>query len=195
LLKFPTKNSVELVTPMKRLLFALGTLVLATFSSAETYAADGFDSVRCNAPVPAALIGKHMSNEPVMATESRHKAIALKDLGASEINDHLNAISWMICGAEYMLLQDGKDIVRDVLPFPTHSRAAPEFLGTCQVNGKDTPEQITAVLDNTGEHAGKPQLPATHAWRIDEGHAKFVPMATAGLACPRDGIITADGGM
>ena len=37
-------------------------------------------------------------------------------------------------------------------------------------------------------------LPAKVAWKIDEKTKKFVSLPTKGLRCPRNGIITADGG-
>ena len=63
-----------------------------------------------------------MSNEKIVVLEERHKDLELKDLGASEVSDRLTVISWRICGEEYVLLED-KDLVRDVLKFPTHSKA------------------------------------------------------------------------
>jgi hypothetical protein len=32
------------------------------------------------------------------------------------------------------------------------------------------------------------------AWKIDEKQMKFIELKPEGLRCPRDGIITADGG-
>jgi hypothetical protein len=59
--------------------------------------------------------------------EERHKDLELKDVGASEISDRLNVISWRICGEEYVLLED-KDVVRDVLKFPKHSKTRGHLL-------------------------------------------------------------------
>ena len=119
-----------------------------------------------------------------------HKALGLKDLGSDMISDRLSSVNWRICGTEYILLED--IIVRDVLPFPSHSKDAPAFTGVCQVNGKDVPEFIVAVLNYK---AGTEPLTASAAWRIDEQRAKFVTMSTDGLLCPRTGIFTTDGGM
>ena len=68
-----------------------------------------------------------MSNETIVVLEERHKDLGLKDVGASEISDRLNVISWRICGEEYVLLED-KDVVRDVLKFPKHSKDSPHLL-------------------------------------------------------------------
>jgi hypothetical protein len=114
----------------------------------------------------------------------------LKALGASEISDRLTVISWRICGDEYVLLED-KDVVRDVLKFPKHSKESPEFIGSCQFNGPDIPGVAIGVLKNQD---GVQILPAVIAWKIDEKQMKFVELKTEGLRCSRDGIITADGG-
>jgi hypothetical protein len=92
-----------------------------------------------------------------------------------------------------MLLQD-KSIVRDVLKVPAHSKKSPEFIGTCDINGKETKAIVVAILDNETE-SGAPTLPAKIAWKIDEKKAKFVSLPTAGLRCTRSGISTVDGGL
>ena len=132
-----------------------------------------------------------MSNEKIVVLEERHKDLGLKDLGASEISDRLNAISWRICGEEYVLLED-KDAVRDVLKFPKHSKDTPAFIGSCQLNGRDVPGTAIGVLKNEN---GVAILPAVSAWKIEDKQMKFVELKTEGLRCSRDGIITADGGL
>jgi len=128
----------------------------------------------------------------VATLEGRHKDIGLKDLGASEVSDQLSEISWQICGSEFMLLEDNNSVVQDVLLFPPHSKSAPEFVGACKLNGQEMPETIVAVLANKD---GVDVLSATSAWRIDKTDKKFVKIFTDGLICPRDGIITDDGGL
>jgi hypothetical protein len=154
-------------------------------------AADLFTKVKCDADIPKALIGGVLSNERTSAIEARHKDLGLKDLGGSDLAGGLFLGSWMICGNEYQMIMDKKLIVRDVLQFPKHSKASPEFLGSCKINGKAQPGDIIAVLNNQG---GGENLAATSAWKIDTKTAKFVKLATEGLQCPRSGIITADGG-
>lgn len=132
-----------------------------------------------------------MPNEKVVVLEGRHKDLGLKDLGASEISDQVSVISWRICGEEYVLLEE-KDIVRDVLKFPKHSKDSPAFVGSCQVNGRDLPGTAIGVLKN---EEGVKILPAVSAWKIDEKQMKFTELKTAELRCSRDGIITADGGL
>src|SRR5262249_15381563 len=102
----------------------------------------------------------------------------------------LSTVWWRICGAEYVLLED--DHVRDVLPFPSHSKQAPAFTGTCQANGRNVQDIIVAVLNYK---AGTEPLTASAAWKIDKKRAKFDKIATEGLLCPRSGISTVDGGM
>jgi hypothetical protein len=166
-------------------------LVLALLYSGSVCGADGFDSVRCGSDVRKALLGRKMRNETIVVLEERHKDLGLKDLGASEISDILSIISWRICGEEYVLLED-KDVVRDVLKFPKHSKESPEFMGSCQLNGHDVPGTVIGVLKNED---GVKILPAAAAWKIDEKQMKFVELKPEGLRCSRDGIITADGGL
>ena len=169
---------------------AILTLVFPLFCGSSICNADGFDSVRCGSDVRKALVGRTMSNERIVVLEERHKDLGLKDLGALEISDRLTVISWRICGEEYALLED-KDVVRDVLKFPKHSKDSPQFIGSCQLNGHDLPGTAIGVLKN--EH-GVEILPAMTAWKIDDEQIKFVQLQTEGLRCSRDGIITADGG-
>jgi hypothetical protein len=173
--------------PMKAIVCLL--ILLLPFSN-PAYASDGFEKVECGTDIPKALIGRRTSNERVVDIEARHKALGLKDLGSDMISDHLSSVNWLICGTEYILLED--DTVRDVLPFPPHSKEAPAFTGVCQVNGKDVPGLIVAVLNYK---AGAEPLTASAAWKIDEKRAKFVTMSTDGLLCPRSGIFTIDGGV
>jgi hypothetical protein len=166
-------------------------LVLSLFCSSSIRGGDGFDSVRCGSDVRKALLGCKMSNEKIVALEERHKDLGLKDLGASEISDRLTVMSWRICGEEYVLLED-KDVVRDVLKFPKHSKDSPAFIGSCQLNGHDVPGTAIGVLKNEN---GVEILPAVSAWKIDNKQMKFIELNTPELRCSRDGIITADGGL
>jgi hypothetical protein len=152
-------------------------------------AADQFDKVQCGSDIPKVLTGQRSSNDRVVAIEGRHKDLSLKNLGSDEISDRLSSTHWLICGNEFVTLED--DRVRDVLPFPPHSREAPAFSGICQVNGKDVPEVIVAVLSF---RPGTEPLAASAAWKIDSKRAKFVKTSTDGLTCPRSGIATVDGG-
>ena len=173
---------------MKSVIGILATAFL--FCGNASYAQDGFSSVRCGSDVAKALIGRTMSNERVAVLEERHKDLGLHDLGGSEISDHLFLGSWQICGDEYALLE-AKNVVRDVLKFPKHSKDSPAFIGSCQRNGKEISGTIIAILRN---EKGGESLSATAAWKIDEQGTKFVELRTEGLRCPRDGVITVDGG-
>ena len=165
-------------------------LVLPLFYRVNICNADGFESIRCGADITKALLGRRMPNEKIVAIEARHKDLGLKDLGGTEISDRLFLASWQICGEEYVLLE-AKDVVKDVLKFPRHSKDSPQFIGSCQLNGHDVPGTAIGVLKN--EDGGE-TLPAEIAWKIDEKQVKFVPLQTEGLRCSRDGIVTADGG-
>jgi len=166
-------------------------LVLPLVCMSGNCDADEFDSVHCGSDVGKGLLGRTMSNEKVSVLEERHKDLGLKDLGGTEISDHLFLISWRICGEEYALLEE-KDVVRDVLKSPKHSKDSPQFVGSCQLNGHDLPGTIIGVLKNE-DYAQL--LSAVIAWKIDDKQKKFVKLQTEGLRCSRDGIITADGGL
>ncbi|MGE5209063.1 MAG: hypothetical protein ACM3KL_07010 [Alphaproteobacteria bacterium] len=166
-------------------------LVLPLFCASRICAADGFDAVQCGSDIVKALLGRKMPNEKVSVLQERHKDLGLEDLGGSEISDRLFLVSWRICGAEYVLLEDD-DVVRDVLKFPEHSKSAPQFVGSCQSNGHDLPGSAIGMLKN---EEGVEMLPVVVAWKIDEKQVKFVKLQTEGLRCSRDGIITADGGL
>jgi hypothetical protein len=157
----------------------------------DTAFADEFQNLKCGTDIPKAMIGKHSSNGPVVEFEKKYRALGLKGLGADEISDSLSSVSWLICGAEYVELIDRRGLVRDVVPFPPHSRSAPAFSGICQAKGRDLPDIILAVLD--GSTSADP-LPVKTAWKIDQKAARFVPVSERGLTCPRSGIYTVDGG-
>ena len=178
--------------------FILFALMMVT---PKMWAIDPFSGIKCGADIPKALIGKRESRERAALLEERHKDLGLKDLGGSEISDRLFLASWRICGSEYDLLLDTKSgLIRDVLPFPPHSAASPQFIGACQVDGKDVPGPVLAILNNSArynardENLVKTMLKATAAWNIDEAKMKFVKRPTENLACPLDGIATQDGG-
>lgn len=169
-------------------------LITALFFFNPAFAgSDGFNAIRCDSDVAKALIGQKMSNEKIVDLEKRHQDLGLKDLGATEISGRLSCISWLICGSEFMLLQD-ESTVRDVLKVPPHSKKSPEFIGACEVNGKETKTIVVAILDNEKENDAQ-TLPAKIAWKIDEKKAKFVSLPAEGLRCARSGVNTLDGGL
>jgi hypothetical protein len=176
-------------------------LFLLIIVCGKAWALDEFEGIKCGADIPKSLIGKHDSNERVVVLEKRHRDLGLEDLGGTEISDRLFLVSWQICGSEYELLVNTKTrLVRDVLPFPPHSATSPQFIGTCQADGKEIPEAVVAVLDNSAGYnakdgkLAKTMLKTTAAWTIDEIKEKFVKQSTENLGCPLGGIDTLDGG-
>jgi hypothetical protein len=153
--------------------------------------ADEFQKARCGSSIPKAMIGQRTSNERVVVLEEKYRALGLKDLGADEISDRLSSINWRICGAEFIALVERNGLVRDVLPFPAHSKRSPAFAGICQVKGRDLPDIIIAILDGS---PAADYFPVQLAWKVDQQHAKFVAASIEGLVCPRSGIYTVDGG-
>ena len=167
-------------------------LAFITVASAQIVSADEFEKVQCGGDIAKALIGERGSDERIVVIEKRHSKLGLKHLGADEISDRLSSINWLICGAEYLVLVDRRGTVGDAMPLPAHSRQSPAFSGMCQLNGKDLPDIIFAILDGA---PAKDPLPAVAAWKIDQQHAKFVKLSSEGLLCPRSGIYTIDGGL
>jgi len=162
------------------------------FGCGQAAVADEFKNVKCASDIPKALIGQHASNEPVVVTEKRHRALGLKHLGADETSDQLSSIDWLICGSEFVTLVDRKGFVRDAIAFPPHSRKAPAYSGYCELNGRKLPDIFVAVLD--GGEQKDDYLPVLSAWKIDLKGAKFIKASSEGLRCPRSGIYTVDGG-
>ncbi len=173
---------------MKRLCCLLALICLASASAR----ADEFSKVQCGTDIAKALIGQRGVNERVVVTEKKYAKLGLKHLGADEISDNLSSINWLICGAEYIVLVDRRNVIGDAIAWPAHSKQSPAFSGICRRGGKELPDIIVGILDGT--HAGDP-LPALSAWKIDQQRAKFVKISTEGLLCPRSGIYTVDGGL
>ena len=170
------------------LLLVTGLLVTNAFGGS-----DAFNGIQCDSDIPKALTGKPMSNQRVADLEKRHADLGLKDLGGDEISDHLSTTSWLICGSEFLLLED-ESFVRDVLKVPAHSKTSPFFIGSCELNGKESKDILVAILDNEKE-TGASALPAKVAWKIDQKKMKFVSVPVEGLRCPRSGVITLNGGL
>jgi hypothetical protein len=186
----PNQALERTATCLKLGIFFLVTSLLVTNAWGGS---DEFDGIKCNSDIAKALIGKHTLNERIVVLEKRHADLGLKHLGADEISDRLNSISWSICGSEYMVLED-MSVVRDVLKVPPHSKTLPLFLGMCEMNGKESKDIVVAILDNEKETDAN-ALPAKVAWKIDQKNMKFVSLPIEGLRCPRTGVITSDGGL
>jgi hypothetical protein len=66
------------------------------------------------------------------------------------------------------------------------------FVEKCQLDGKDVPDAVIAILDNSQKN--KPtgyfaqiMLPVKIAWRIDERLEKFISMPIEHLSCAISG--------
>jgi hypothetical protein len=179
--------------------FKLLVILLLVMVCGNVRAMDAFQGLKCGADIPRFLIGKRNSSERVVVLEQRHADLGLKGLGGTYIShdDRLFLFSWQICGSEYeLLLNLNNGLIRDVLRFPPHSANSPMFIGTCQADGRQAPEVLVAVLNNSAGHNAKAKimLKATVAWRIDETKEKFAKQPAENLECPSDRIITLDGG-
>jgi hypothetical protein len=165
----------------------MGSLVTNAFGGS-----DAFNGVQCGSDIPKALTGKRMSNQRVADLEKRHADLGLKDLGGDEISEHLSSTLWLICGSEYLLLED-ESFVRDVLKVPPHSKTSPFFIGSCELNGKESKDILVAILDNE-KATDASALSARVAWKIDQKQMKFISVPVEGLRCPRSGVNTSDSG-
>lgn len=170
------------------LLLVTGLLVTNAFGGS-----DAFEGIECGSDIPKALRGKRMSNQRVADLEKRHGDLGLKDLGGDEISEHLSTTSWSICGSEYLLLED-ESFVRDVIKVPPHSKTSPFFIGSCEMNGKESKDILVAILDNE-KVTDASALAVKVAWKIDQKKRKFVTVPVEGLRCPRSAVITSDGGL
>jgi hypothetical protein len=173
-------------------------LVLAALLSVRAQAADEFSGVTCGFNVSKALIGKRTSTTRAAVIEGRHTDLGLKDLGGFEVSDRLFLVSWLICGTEFEVLENvKKKLIVDVLGFPSHSASSPQFMGACQVDSKELPETVIAILDNSAGYSArnaKSFLKATAAWKIDELRERFEAISRDNLKCPLSGVVTEDGG-
>lgn len=135
-----------------------------------------FDGLTCQSSIEHDLVGRQMSNEPVVKIEARYKSLDLKDDGADEISDQLNAIFWHICGDQYVLLMK-KDRVQTALKVPEQYRA--KDLIPCEPTDKTRKGYIIAV-------PGKPGAKSIHAdaaWVLDEKQGRFVTLDSTKLEC------------
>ncbi len=153
------------------------------------WAGDEFSSVRCGGDIPRALLGKTVKGEKVRVTEGRHKDIGLEHLGIDELPTDSYLSTWRICGKEYFLLVDGRDVIRDVLLFPGHDTNSPAFGGYCLIDDKEVPDYIYGVLE---KKAGMETYSVKAAWKVDEKYRKFVSMPVDGMHCPSDNIFSVD---
>ncbi len=164
-------------------------------------AQDAFDSVRCGNNIPMAIIGKIQPSGRVVAIESKHRDIGLKDEGSTEVSNDLYIIGWLICGSQFELLVDKNNVIRDVLPF-THSRKQPAAGGPCTMDGREIPDEVLAILNipvplPANQRYGlndTSTAQAIKAWRVDEVAARFVELPAERIRCPLRNIYTKDGG-
>jgi hypothetical protein len=162
-------------------LLSLATLTLACGPAA---AADGFDGIACGSDIATVLKGRHLSDGPIENTESAHKDLGLKDLGANEL-DWGSETWWKICGTAYVAISDRHQIIHDVLKIPSKPGATLAFEGSCKGGPKG--KEVIAIVED--KH-GATDLPAQAAWKIDDAAKRFVPVPVEGLLCPRgDGIV------
>jgi hypothetical protein len=86
---------------------------------------------------------------------------------------------------------EDESFVRDVIKVPPHSKSAPFFIGSCELNGTESKDILVAILDNE-KATDTSALTAKVAWKIDQKKMKFVSVPVEGLRCPRSGVNTSD---
>ena len=157
-------------------LFLTAILLAPILALAQT-PQKSFDGLSCQSNIEQELQGRQMPNEPVSNTEARYKSLGLKDNGADEIRDQLNAVIWRICGDQYVLLQK-KDRVQAVLKVPQQYRNSGDLIN-CVAQDKAKLGYYLAVPAK-----GRPGS-AQAAWMLDEKNLKFVAADPAKLECER----------
>lgn len=76
---------------------------------------------------------------------------------------------------------------------PPHSKTSPLFIGSCEMNGKESKDILVAILDNE-KATDANALTAKAAWKIDQKKLKFISVSVDGIRCPRSGVNTSDSG-
>ncbi|MDR3419050.1 MAG: hypothetical protein P4L83_22985 [Nevskia sp.] len=160
--------------------------IIALSSACGTaVAGDGFEGIACGTDIAKAMLGRHLTNEPIDATQARHKDLKLKNLGSDELEWGYDE-GWGICGDKYFVLVDRHDTVKDVLKLPAKSEGL-QFQAVCK--GPQGEQDLVGILQ---DQPGAANLAAKAAWKIDDAKKKFVAVAVDGLACPRGGILGDD---
>lgn len=151
--------------------------------SVDSIGADkSFDGVTCKTDMPSALIGRYMPNEKVMTTETRHKDIGLKDLGAygmEKQGDPWTLISWQICEREYVLLER-RGIVKDVLASPLPSGSPESKIVSCSVDGSIILGTSVAFVSSDDQKWPKH---VDYAWFINGKTIKFTRIEGKEIVC------------
>ncbi|NHZ91829.1 hypothetical protein F2P45_22890 [Massilia sp. CCM 8733] len=155
-------------------------LILSFFCGKFSFASDTFSTIQCGSEISKKLIGRHVKNEKVVAIEARHKSLGLKNLGMDDISEGLLAGYWMICGNKFILLEDKKFLIHDVLQVPDDSKNLVEFTGKCTIHNKEKSELIFALLN---KEDGVASLSANSAWIVDEKKKLFKKTSTDGMRC------------
>lgn len=177
------------VSPLKRV--NVGLVAAASLVSDPLRAADGFERVRCDQPIVPALVGvRSTASEPVVRIEARRKSIRLEHLGAEIVDDSASTVFWRVCGRPFVVL-DARNVWRDAIELPPHSREAPTFsTASCEVGGRKIGGIFLGVFSSRGTDGGS-LWPVKAAWRVDLKLGKFVALDAAATCAP-DGIYTAD---
>ncbi|MCA7011180.1 hypothetical protein LF934_00840 [Dickeya dadantii] len=157
-------------------------LPLSLLSFHAMGAGKSFDGITCKSDISSALIGRHMPNDSVVATEERYKSIDLKGLGTYGMEsdgDPWTLSSWQICGREYFLLER-RDIVKDVLSSPSPKENPKSQIVLCVVDGSSSHDTFVTFVSS--EEKPWPR-PVEYAWRINDKTVKFSKSEGKEIVC------------
>lgn len=141
-----------------------------------------FDGITCQMDIPKALLGRHMPNGRVIDTEKKYSSLTLKNLGGFGLpEDPYFLGTWLICGAEYLILEKpSSSIVMDVLKSSkSYAASRSEIAGCTSASGK---QWSTAVI-LLPVPPGKSPWSVSELWEIDEANLKFRQVRDGSLRC------------
>ena len=142
---------------------------------------EDWDGIQCGTEIAKALVGRKMHNLPVAETEKRYAQLSLKDLGADEVAEGLNLVTWQACGEVLLVLTKGTRIL-DALQLPAGAKQSPPVLTTCTLEGKEIESVLPVFKGGEEGKAGKVE----QAWAVRGTPPKIIAQEPAGLVCHRD---------
>ncbi|MBN2317913.1 MAG: hypothetical protein JXR49_02500 [Acidobacteria bacterium] len=160
------------------------TFLVMLFAVAGTPGLAGevkFDGISCQSDIAKALIGRYMPNEAIFKTKAKYPNLRLTYLGGFGMpEDPYFLGTWVICGTEYLILENPSSIVQDVLKSPIPYTSARSTFADCTAEkGQRWPMAIIFQPIT----AGKPPLLVQKIWEIDESKIKFRSVSDGNFSC------------
>ncbi|HUJ27322.1 MAG TPA: hypothetical protein VLW85_14960 [Myxococcales bacterium] len=148
-------------------------LLASLLSSA---AVKDFEGLTCGSDLAPVLLGRRMSDGPVVKTEKRYEKLGLKALGSDEAEQGVTFVSWAICGDTYLTLERRSVIVDAVRIEGARDPAWSE----CKRSGESATAPLLIVADPAAA-----AFRVARAFKIDYRAGKFVAVDPAGLTCEK----------